>query len=628
MGEPAVLNQQLGVNEFAEALFPTLTKYFGAASEETPDEVIDRAYVATDEIGRYEGVLETYLKDRATQAAGTQLKAIETTKNKASGISTEVQKFSQNPTYYSRVQLIIGAVGAGKSTFIRRYYRKLMSSEVKRNTRWAFLDFNVLPPNESLQTWIADRFIDSFSATNNEDLFGLEKPERIFSHELTRFDRGPNKRLRKLDAIEFERRRSTLLEELTKSPTEFAKCVSRYYSGERGLGIVVVFDNVDKRDRDQQLAIFEAAQWFKDVTRALILVNLRDSTFEAHRDEPPLDAFANAINFYIRPPRFAQVIKKRLELILDQLPHEVAKYQSYTLNSGQKVSYPASKLGNFLMTIYLSLFDQRSLKVAAAMEALVAKDVRRALGMFADILVSPHIPTNQITSTMITSGENKIPEYRIIRSLMNQRYKYYNGKSTYIHNLLKADLNHNRPSNLLKVDILEFLIRNRKVRVDFQQEGYVTVGTLKKSLGSCGYDGDDVGSAIDTLADWGMIEPESHLVENLSDEDAVRVHATGFIHMKFFLDRAEYLVGMSTDLNFSSRSMAEDLGNVWGSRRGQSGLSKAGNEFVISRISRYMDQEYQRRCHRHPFYEEKGYGGRSVVASLKKALERIQKDKS
>ena len=126
----------------------------------------------------------------------------------------------------------------------------------------------------------------------------------------------------------------------------------------------------------------------------MVIVNLRDVTFETHRDEKPLDAFINAINFYIRPPRFAQVIRKRLELMMETLPGEVDKKQSYTLKSGQRVKYNSDRLGEFVMRIYLSLFDSRDM--TSMLEALVAKDVRRALGMFSDIIISPHISTNQI----------------------------------------------------------------------------------------------------------------------------------------------------------------------------------------------------------------------------------------
>ena len=553
MGGNARLSQQLGVNEFAEPLFPVLTKYFGATSDETPEEVIDRAYVTSEELGTYEAVLETYLKDRGTHIAGNQLRVIETSRHKASGISTELQKFASNPNFYSRVQLIVGSVGAGKSLFIQRFYRTLLSSEARQRTRWAFLNFNTLPPDSNLQNWIAEKFLESFSEVNSIDLFDLTEIERICSHEIKRFEKGPNRRLKKADPVEFERRRASYLDDVIGDSTEFARCVTRHYSGEKGLGIVIVFDNVDRRSRDQQLAIFEAAQWFKDLTRAFVIVNLRDSTFEAHRDEPPLDAFANAINFYIRAPRFAQVIRKRLELVLEVLPGEVARRQEYPLSSGITIRYPASRLGEFLMTIYLSMFGQRTFKVASALEALVARDVRRALGMFADILVSPHIPTSQITGTMLTGGANRIQEYRIIRSLMRQRYRYYNGRSGYIRNILDADPGYGRPSNLLFSDILDYLIRNRKTRIDFTQEGYASVSTVIKKMGMLGYSEEDAFAASQKLVEWGLIEPENLVVGELTQDDAVRMHATGFIHMRFFVQRTEYLVGITPNMQFASR---------------------------------------------------------------------------
>src|SRR3981189_1522035 len=79
------------------------------------------------------------------------------------------------------------------------------------------------------------------------------------------------------------------------------------------------------------------------------------------------------------------------------------------------------------------MFDDRSAKVASSLEALVAKDVRRALGMFGDIIVSPHIPTGQITSSVLSGGEIRIRENPIIRALMRGHQKYYNGRSLYIH---------------------------------------------------------------------------------------------------------------------------------------------------------------------------------------------------
>ncbi len=48
-------------------------------------------------------------------------------------------------------------------------------------------------------------------------------------------------------------------------------------------------------------------------------------------------------------------------------------------------------------------------------------------------------------------------------------------------------------------------------------------------MGSGGYDEEDVYSAVKTLTEWGLIEPDSLIIENLRQDDAVRMHATGFI---------------------------------------------------------------------------------------------------
>jgi hypothetical protein len=42
------------------------------------------------------------------------------------------------------------------------------------------------------------------------------------------------------------------------------------------------------------------------------------------------------------------------------------------------------------------------------------------------------------------------------------------------------------------------------------------------------------------------------------------MHASGFIHMRFFLERTEYLIGVTTNLQFASREAAQDMGPIVG----------------------------------------------------------------
>jgi hypothetical protein len=218
----------------------------------------------------------------------------------------------------------------------------------------------------------------------------------------------------------------------------------------------------------------------------------------------------------------------------------------------------------------------------------------------------------------------RIQENRIIRSLMRGRQKYYNGRSLYVHNILFADVDYNRPSNLLIPDMLEYLIRNRKAKIDFTQEGYATIGTVLKKMSQLGYDEEDVFKAISTVVKWGLIEPESLVVDKLSEDDAIRMHASGFIHMRFFLERNEYLIGLTTNLQFASREVASEIGQLWASQDHRPDLQVATKLRIMTILRDHMRFEYTRRCRRHAFYEENGIGGRLAVEAIEKATGHLE----
>lgn len=620
IGGQSKFARQLGVNEFADPLFPVLTRYFDDSAE-TPDDVIDRAYVTSDELTRYEGILETYLKDRTEKIAGNQLRTIETSRNSANALTGEIQKFVSKPAFFSRVQIVVGSVGSGKSTFIRRYHRHLMTREVRDKTLWSFINFNVTGSRNDMNSFVAEKFLESFSSVNGQEFYEEEILDKILAPELSRFDRS-NKSLSLENRPEYIARRSSERDKIIDDKEKFIAALSRYYGGERGLGLVVVFDNVDKESTERQIAIFESAQWFKDLTKSLVIVNLRDITFETHRDEKPFDAFINSINFYIRPPRFAQVIRKRLELLMESLPSEVNQKQEYTLKSGHKVKYNADRLGEFVVRIYLSLFESRDM--ASMLESLVAKDVRRALGMFSDIIISPHISTNQITGAALAGGQFRIPEWTILRALMRGRYQYFTGSSVYIHDIIGADDTHTRPSNFIFVDILEFLIRNRKTRMEYNQEGYISIGGLEKEMSRLGYNEEDADLAIRLLVKKGLIEPESLVEQNLTDDEPVRVHASGYVHTRLLLRQVEYLIGVTPSIKVASKDVAVEIGQIWASWMPNHELSLANKVKILKKLRDYLRLEYQRRTRRHAFYEEFGHGGKHLVQMIENAHDYLE----
>jgi GTPase SAR1 family protein len=622
------VTEQLGINPFARDLFPIITRYFGQEADEAPDEIIDRGYVSTEERSEYGAVLEGYLKDRARFAAdGTFQPIITTGKQETNNLTTEVRKHGLTNKNPGRVQLIVGAVGSGKSLFIRRFFKRMLPDDLKKKTMWAFINFNTeLKSPAEIREAVAKGFISSFAELNNIDLDDIEVLNKLFYPEMAAFDRGPAKLLKNSDPQQYNHQRYFKMKELIEDKEKLVEAIARQYTGEKRFSLVVVFDNVDKRSRDVQLAIFEAAQWFKELTRALVIVNMRDTTFEAHREEPPLDAFINAINFYIKSPRFAAMLRKRLDIVLENIQQdpELSKLQKFTLESGAIVTYESGRLGEFLMSIYASLFDRRAANIGAALESLAAHNARSALGMFADIIASPHIPTSQIGSAAAASEVARIDEDRIVRALMRGRYRLFNNRLRYVRDILSPTPDSVRPSNFLYADILEFLIKNRKVKIDYSVEGYASGRTIVNRMGQIGYDEGDAYNALVQLSKWNLVEPESLLIDEITLDDPVQVHASGFIHMRYFLRRPEYLFGVTANMSFASFELAKDVATIW-SNAPNSDPGFRARQRMLNRLADYFKDEYDRRIRRHAFYEDLGLGGKAVVDATRFVADQIGK---
>ncbi|MGC2415814.1 MAG: hypothetical protein WA459_24345, partial [Stellaceae bacterium] len=166
--------------------------------------------------------------------------------------------------------------------------------------------------------------------------------------------------------------------------------------------------------------------------QALLSQALRGTTFEQYKNEPPLDAFAQLNNFYIRPPRFSLVLQKRLTLAIDEGLKDLQVIEQPT-NTGLRFRYSKEQLGDFLRTVYSALFDGDQ-QVGRIVDALAERDVREALGMFARILASGHFNADQIIGIGV-GGRPKISDDLLIKILMRADYRMFSNRSGFIHNL-------------------------------------------------------------------------------------------------------------------------------------------------------------------------------------------------
>jgi len=254
-----------------------------------------------------------------------------------------------------------------------------------------------------INDWVCEHFVTSLLEESQAvDPRDPVDQERIFATDLA--DRAAfYDRMEAAVPTRGALERARDLEAWRQDPLKLTKGIARYLQGDRGENLIVVFDNVDRRETEAQLAAFEAALWLMDQTRALIILQMRDATFEAYKNEPPLDTYRSGQIFHISPPRFVDVVKRRLELSLEEIDREAPEQVKYRTRAGVQVSYPKKRAGEFLRGIYAELF-QSPTNLSRILEALAGRNVRRALDMFMAILTSGHMPEEIIASVVQGNG--------------------------------------------------------------------------------------------------------------------------------------------------------------------------------------------------------------------------------
>ena len=325
------------------------------------------------------------------------------------------------------------------------------------------------------------------------------------------------------------------------SPTELTRGIGNYVMGVRHNEVLItVMDNVDRRDLQSQLNAFQLALWFMEQTRSFVILQMRDETYERYKDKPPLDTFRTGIAFHISPPRFIDVVKRRLDLSINFLSANAASTHTYDLPSGMRITLPTTALGDFLRDLYIEVFERRQ-NISRVLESLAGLNVRRALDMFISIITSGHLKEDQITSQVRGASGFRITEHNIIKILMRGEYRFFSNQSGFITNIFALETEWKKPSNFLLGEILFYLARNRHTIGELGIEGYFSVRHVAYELQLSGFDPDDVLHACNILLPRYLINADHMNSLSVTMTDCVKISASGYIHLRVLAERIEYL---------------------------------------------------------------------------------------
>lgn len=545
---------QTNNNAFGETISISYQHLFNPDEESEREDIVKNAYVKVTKHQAHVDPIDKLIRKKIRPAI-EQSKEIEDN-TKPNEILEKIKK-AQN--YNNQVILLIGSVGSGKSTFTTYLKEVALEKSLLNSICWVKLDLNDAPVSASeIYPWLKKDIIAQLQNLYPAiDFDGLKFINQLYGKEISSLKKGV---LSLLDETS-EKYKEVLVEKLLEFQRDIdltVGCYIRELVHNRGKNLIVILDNCDKRTLEEQLLMFEVANWIKDNIKAIVFLPLRDTTFDHFRHEKPLDTVIKDLIFRINPPSLEKVIYQRIKYA-NRLS-ETSSTNYYHLPNGWKVSYPNSDELYYLKSILSSLFQNRFFK--KLITGLAGRNVRKGIEVFLDFCKSGHISEKDIFKMRSSKGEYVLPNHIISRVFMRGNRIFYSGSESRVKNLFRSDPSDNLPDPFVRILILKWLNDNRRRRGPSGIQGFHRTGDVIETLANYGHSAVRVEKELLYLLQNYLLISESQDNSKLAHDDLISINPPGVIHFEL-LSNIDYLSSVSENVWYktetTARQIAEDM---------------------------------------------------------------------
>ncbi|MBK7738823.1 MAG: AAA family ATPase [Saprospiraceae bacterium] len=396
--------------------------------------------------------------------------------------------------------ILIGSKGAGKSTFIQRFFENVIQQDLREQCIVIRIDLGLSDGNLStIVDWLNTTLLEECERVLYNGKPSFEEIQGMFYFEYDRLRTGNWNKLYERDKDQFKIDFGKHIEERRETrPSEYIKRMIGDITKSRLKVPCLVFDNTDHYSIEFQETVFQYARSIYEREICLVIVPITDKTSWQLSQQGAIQSFENEV-LYLPMPKPKKIIEKRIEFIQKRITTTGIEKGRYFLDRGIKLEI--SNIGEFvkfLQSIFLS--DEY---VAKWIGHFANYDIRRCLELTKDIIASPHLSLDELLKTYITghSEENdrkyEIKPYKIKNALIKRVYTSYPiNNHPFIQNLFYLTGNLNT-SPILSLRALQVLMDRRNERS--KEDNYIKVDQILDYFNAMGIDRSITSKHLDLL---------------------------------------------------------------------------------------------------------------------------------
>lgn len=459
--------------------------------------------------------------------------------------------------------VLVGTKGAGKSTFVTRFFSTVLPPDVAKDCVVLKIDVATNTGDlVGLTGWLDEAFL----AETERQLF-TDGPPRlndltgIFYDDYTRLKRGQWAALYERDHEAFLIKFGEWLEDQRNyRPHEYLEGLIRNITSGRQRLPVLVFDNTDHFSIQFQQQVYQYARSMFESVICLVLLPITDRTSWQLSKHGALQSFEFE-SFFLPTPSTPQVIRKRIEFLEDRVDSEVEKpHERYFVKRG--ISLSVTDLTAFTRTLQ-RIFLQTS-DTSEAIGNLANYDVRRTLTLAREFATSPHLRVEDLLKAYVARSAIDLEQHIAHRALICGHYEGYPaGSHDFVQNIFAMD-EHLETSPLLGLRLLRLLA---DVPVDEHLGAIIDVDQVVSYAAGMGVEARAANLWLNSMLKSGLCLNFDPTVTEIGDARQIEIAPSGRQHLAWGTTEFEYLSAMAVATPLLSETTYDSIQGLLASKK-------------------------------------------------------------
>ncbi|HPJ81897.1 MAG TPA: hypothetical protein PL103_06735, partial [Saccharofermentans sp.] len=417
--------------------------------------------------------------------------------------------------------LLLGGIGSGKSTFLKRYERLIAYEFLTKNAYAFHIDFLQAPLNISeLEDFVWNIILEELRTKYEaEQLEERKFIKNIFKDKLRNLERTALRGIKK-HTEEYEEAIGPYLLSWQENVADYVPKLLRFACVVHSKTALLFIDNVDQLDPEYQAQIFLLAQRITRQAGFMTVIALREESYYAPSIQNTFTAYTTH-KFHIASPQFRAMIGNRIEYAIRAL--EEGDTLDKTILRGRR--FDKKDICEFLRIVQHSVFSW-SRRITRFIECICFGNMRSALQMFTTFLTSGATDVDKMLFIYRREGSYNVAFHEFLKSVMLQDRAYYKEDQSPILNIYNCTSEKNS-SHFTAMRVLSLLLERRS-ETSPEGRGYVELSGVIGIFADIFDNVRDLTTTLDRLVNRQLVEVNTRSTLTVKGASHVRVTAAGW----------------------------------------------------------------------------------------------------